>query len=289
MIDKQLLTDLIENSTADNYALVENLDLLEKAQAKLWELMIKARMAKLMQQFGERDSDIYIVTFAKSGTTLMQMMLYQMTTDGNMNFDHIYDVSPWARYSAVADKEMKSVGERRIIKTHDNYGMLSHINKGKFIVVIRDCPDAIVSLHEHIKSYDNPDIEINNIVERKMNEWFRFNSEWLENESKLDILYLHYEDIIADKEAVIKKIAAFCNIPLNEEILQRTMERSSLSFMKDHETKFGEQPEHWKVFNNFIRKGKAGEGRNLLTQDQRSKYDDLVKDVAFLSRYATQS
>jgi len=289
MIDQRLLTNIIEAKQTINNDLINNQDLLEKAQAKLWELMIKVRMAKMMQAFGERDSDIYIVTFAKSGTTLMQMMLYQMTTDGNMDFGHIYDVSPWARYSAVANVEMKSVGERRIIKTHDNYETLRHIRKGKFIVVIRDCPDAIISLHEHIKSYDNPNIEINNLVERKMDEWFRFNSEWLENESKLDILYLHYEDIIADKENIIKKIAAFCNIPLNEEILQRTIERSSLSFMKKHETKFGEQPDHWKVFNNFIRKGKAGEGRSLLTQDQRSKYNGLIKDIAFLSRYATQS
>jgi len=289
MIDQRLLTNIIEAKQTINNDLINNQDLLEKAQAKLWELMIKVRMAKMMQAFGERDSDIYIVTFAKSGTTLMQMMLYQMTTDGNMDFGHIYDVSPWARYSAVANVEMKSVGERRIIKTHDNYETLRHIRKGKFIVVIRDCPDAIISLHEHIKSYDNPNIEINNLVERKMDEWFRFNSEWLENESKLDILYLHYEDIIADKENIIKKIAAFCNIPLNEEILQRTIERSSLSYMKKHETKFGEQPDHWKVFNNFIRKGKAGEGRSLLTQDQRSKYNGLIKDIAFLSRYATQS
>lgn len=127
MIDQQLLTDIIEAPSTLNNELIDNQHLLEKAQAKLWELMIKVRMAKLMQAFGERDSDIYIVTFAKSGTTLMQMMLYQMTTDGNMDFGHIYDVSPWARYSAVANVEMKSVGERRIIKTHDNYEALRHI------------------------------------------------------------------------------------------------------------------------------------------------------------------
>lgn len=265
MIDQQLLTSIIEAPQTINNDLIDNQDLLEKAQAKLWEVMIKVRVTKLMQAFGERDSDIHTVTFAKSGTTLMQMMLYQMTTDGNMDFEHIYDVSPWARYSAVANVEMKSVGERRIIKTHDSYEMLRHIKKGKFIVVIRDCADAIVSLHEHIKSYDNPGIQITNLVDRKMDEWFKFNSEWLKNENKLNITYLHYEDIIADKENIIKKIATFCNIPLNEEILQRTLERSSLSFMKEHETKFGEQPDHWKVFKQFHPQGK-GRRRAQFTQ-----------------------
>jgi hypothetical protein len=39
--------------------------------------------------------------------------------------------------------------------------------------------------------------------------------------------------------------------------------------MKRHKTKFGEQPEHWKVYHNFIRNGKAGEGRRKFTPEQR--------------------
>ena len=31
--------------------------------------------------------------------------------------------------------------------------------------------------------------------------------------------------------------------------------------MKKYEAKFGEQPDRKKVYNNFIRKGKAGEGK----------------------------
>lgn len=33
--------------------------------------------------------DIYISTYPKSGTTLMQMIVYQLTTDGRMDFLHI--------------------------------------------------------------------------------------------------------------------------------------------------------------------------------------------------------
>ena len=39
--------------------------------------------------FGERKDDIYISTYPKSGTTLMQMILYHLTSDGKMNFKHI--------------------------------------------------------------------------------------------------------------------------------------------------------------------------------------------------------
>ncbi len=45
--------------------------------------------------FEPRDSDIYIVTHAKSGTTLTQMLLHQLLNQGGADFEHIYEVSPW--------------------------------------------------------------------------------------------------------------------------------------------------------------------------------------------------
>ena len=44
-----------------------------------------------MDDFGYDKTDIYIVTYPRSGTTLLQMMLYQITTDGEYNFDHLGD------------------------------------------------------------------------------------------------------------------------------------------------------------------------------------------------------
>ncbi len=45
--------------------------------------------------FNIRPDDIFIVTYPRSGTTWMQMILYQLTTDGKMNFPHISKVCPW--------------------------------------------------------------------------------------------------------------------------------------------------------------------------------------------------
>src|SRR5688572_22781696 len=39
--------------------------------------------------------DIFIVTYPKSGTTWLQMIVYQLTTDGAMDFGHIDEVSPF--------------------------------------------------------------------------------------------------------------------------------------------------------------------------------------------------
>jgi hypothetical protein len=280
--------DINNEDTIDN-ELIENLDFLEKAHSKIHNILITARMKKLMQDFGERETDIYVVTYPKSGTTLMQMMIYQLTTDGNMDFEHLYDVSPWCRFSAYFNKVMPSVGERRIIKTHDAYKMLSDIRKGKFIFVSRDYLDVISSLHQHIKDYNIPNAGLEDLANSKMKDWFEYNESWLENKNGLNILYLHYEDIIENKKSILLKIAEFLEVEMDATKMERVLQRTSFDFMKKHETKFGEQPEHWKVYNNFIRNGKIGEGKTKFTEKQVKEYRNLSKEYkavgTFLQRY----
>ena len=279
MIDKELLEAInqidINSGEINNDGLTENLELLEKAHSNLHNILIMTRMRKIMQDFGEKETDVYVVTYPKSGTTLMQMIVYQMTTDGNMDFGHLYDVSPWCRFSASMNRPMASVGERRIIKTHDEYSMLKGIRKGKFIFVIRDYLDVVSSLHEHIKNYSNPKADFDELCNRKMKEWFDYNKKWIINEHGLEILYINYEDLIADKRDIILKISRFLDIKIDNEIISRVLERTSFEFMKKHKSRFGEQPEQWKVYNNFIRKGKAGEGKGRFTTEQINQYKSL--------------
>jgi len=293
MIDKELLIAISQidtyNGESNDKELIKNLEYLEKAHAKIHNILITARMKNLMQDFGEKETDIYVVTFPKSGTTLMQMIVYQMTTEGNMDFEHLYDVSPWCRFSAYFNKEMPSGGERRIIKTHDEYQMLSGIKKGKFIFVIRDCLDVIASLHQHIKDYNNPNADFKELANRKMRDWFEYNKSWLENKKGLNILYINYEDLITHKKEAILEISTFLQIELDDAIMERVLQRTTLEFMKKHENKFGEQPEQWKVYNNFIRNGQIGEGKIKFTEEQLKEYRNLSKEYKqedlYLQRY----
>jgi len=49
------------------------------------------RLTRLSREllFVPRPGDIYIVSYPRSGTTWLQMILYQLTSDGSMGFDHI--------------------------------------------------------------------------------------------------------------------------------------------------------------------------------------------------------
>lgn len=280
MMNNDLLKAIIEfdeKEGALDHPLDDTIDILEKAHAKIHHLLITTRMRKLMSDFGQKETDIYVAAYPRSGTTLMQMILYQMTTDGDMGFDHLYDVSPWCRFSAFFKRPMPSVGERRIIKTHDRYEMFEQFNSVKFIFLTRDCLDVIPSIYQQTQDYIDPAVMFDQLSSRNMKNWFDYNTEWIENKNGLNILYLNYEDVVGTKREVISEISKFLEITIDELSLERVLERTSLEFMKKHESKFGEQPEHWKVYNNFIRNGSIGKGKFHFTDNQLKEYRELSK------------
>jgi hypothetical protein len=216
-----------------------------------------------------------VVGYPRSGTTLMQMILYQMTTDGNMDFGHIYDVSPWCRFSAFFNRPMPSVGERRIIKSHDSYEMFDSVKNGKFVFLIRDCLDVIPSIYQQTLDYVDPSSPFDQLSDRNMKRWFDYNTTWVENKSGLEVLYLNYEDLVDKKEKILSVVSRFMNIEIDEVTTNRVLQRTSFEFMKKHECKFGEQPDHWKVYNNFIRNGRPGNGKLKFTDKQLKEYYQL--------------
>ena len=90
-----------------------------------------------LDKFVPRPDDIFIVTYPRSGTTLMQMILYQLTTDGKMDFPHITTVSPWFERSLKDGTAYDALPAPRVFKSHLSYGK---VPKGpcKYLYVARD-------------------------------------------------------------------------------------------------------------------------------------------------------
>ena len=230
--------------------------------------------------FGERDDDIYISTYPKSGTTLMQMILYHLTTDGKMNFKHIYDVSPWIHNASFVGQKPPDLSSARIIKTHDNYKGFSKKTKGKFIYIYRNGMDVAISNYHQQKSYNNSDLKLDKYLNVffKQKKWFKHTSEWMLNKKNFSILYVKYEDLLDNKTKEIERIISFLGIPRNKIAIERALKYSSFEFMKKNESLFGEQPKvSEKIYNQFIRKGKSGEGKSLFTKKQKEMFMEHYK------------
>jgi hypothetical protein len=247
----------------------------------LSNFLLEIKKYKYFEVFEQREDDIYVITFLKSGTTWMQMILYQMLTDGNMNFHHIYDVSPWITNESIQGKDAEIVNKLpspRIIKTHDPYKNFDENVKGRFIYVYRDGKDVAISLYNHIKNYNNAEESLDDNFKRFFHtteefNFFDFTKDWLENKNNFQILYVDYNELKLDFDNTIIKIADFLKIDSGKLDWERIRERSYFQFMKEHESKFGEQPKDKRIYNEFIRKGEIGEGENLLSDNQKIYFE----------------
>jgi hypothetical protein len=61
---------------------------------------------------------------------------------------------------------------------------------------------------------------------------------WWGQRDNPDVLLLSYEQMTADPEANVRRLAAFCGFALDDELLALTLEHSSLGFMLAHKDRF---------------------------------------------------
>lgn len=252
---------------------------LAKINKAINRALIELSFLKYKIDFGERDDDLYIISYPKSGTTLMQMILYQLSTDGNMDFEHIDEISPWIRNEAFKNKHPLDLPSPRIIKSHDTYEKFDFSVKGRFIYVYRNVVDVAISKYHQEKNYNQPDLELHSYIQdffKKGNyNWFTYHKQWIENKKNAQILYVRYEDLLNNFDESLEIIIKFCNFDTNKIDRERVRLRSSFEFMKEHEDKFGvKPPKKQTVYNEFIRKGKAGEGKKQLTADELKTFEE---------------
>lgn len=255
---------------------------INKFSGLFFKISTKLRFEQYKLIFGERNDDIYIATYPKSGTTVMQMILYHLTTDGKMDFEHIYDVSPWIRNASFKKQAPVKLPSPRIIKTHDFYHEFPKKTKGKFIYVYRNGMDVAVSMYHQQKNYNKSDLKFDKFCADylKRKAWFKHTKEWFRNKNNFPVLFVKYEDLIQNKKKEIERIIDFCKLKSSEEAIDRAIKYSSFDYMKKHENKFGDQPEeNKKVYNQFIRKGKVRlvKEKNNLTKNRKNNLKSITK------------
>lgn len=222
------------------------------------------------------DTDIYISTYPRSGTTLMQMALYQLTTDGCTNISHIYDYIPWIERSFIIGQKLDR-SKHFVFKTHLNYEDFPSKTKGKFIYITRNGFDVAKSHYLLRKDFYNSDLSFNDYLENVFfdrNEgWFRHVSEWHTNINGFNILYINYEDLILDKRHVIDQIIDFCELTVSNDIINRAIERTELEFMKQNHNLFGPQT------IDLL------ESKNESIQNEKFINSGKIKDINVFSEY----
>ncbi len=236
--------------------------------------------------FKPRRDDIYIATYPKSGTTLLQMMLYQLTTDGEMGFPHINAVCPWIEMEIFKQSvaALEALPSPRCFKTHLLHRQLPR--RGRFLYVVRDVRDVAVSAFHNARRLGR-EVSLERFTAEFLESgwgasttWFEHLRSWWPHRRDPEVLFLSYEEVIADLPGTVRRVAAFCGLPLREEEMPRIVERCGLAFMKRHEEKFDNRFHDVRPgYAGFIRRGEATAGEDLDPR-QRALLERKLSELA---------
>lgn len=198
-----------------------------------------------MRAVAPRSTDIYICTYPKSGTTLTQMLVYQLATDGSMDIPHIDAVAPFFEENAgESPRSLAALPAPRIFKTHVHVDALP--SKGRIIYVARNPHDVCLSFYHHVLSVDNRLVPFDSFCESFVRgappgmswSWFSHVKSGLQHRNDPRVLFLTFEEIVADMPEAIRRIAGFLCIELTNEKLESVCQRCSFQFMREHSEKF---------------------------------------------------
>jgi hypothetical protein len=196
--------------------------------------------------FRPRPTDIIISPAGKCGTTLLQQTFHTLRTRGDMDFDDISRVVPWIETATTlgVDINAEQVAEPRGFKSHLSW---DHVPKdAKYIVSLRDPKDAFVSGYRFMEgwyfepgriSYEDFFAEREHGRGKGRDHWSHLVSWWQQRDNP-SVLLLSYEHMVEDPELTIRRVARFCDIPLDDELLALTLEHTSREFMLRYKDRF---------------------------------------------------
>jgi len=258
--------------------------------------------------FRFRDDDIVIATYAKSGTTWTQQIVAQLLFNAAEDLE-VAEMSPWLDLrvppTEVKLAALEAQTHRRFIKTHLPVDALVYSPRAKYIYIGRDGRDVMWSLHNHwVKANATIYAAVNDTPGRigppfepppaSPREYFLtwlerdgypFSSFWDNVRSWWairhlpNLLFLHFEQLLADMPREIQRIAAFLDLPIDPVTWPAILEHCSFDYMKRYGTK--SVPLSGAFWDGgaatFINKGVNGRWQNELSEEDCRRYEETAR------------
>jgi aryl sulfotransferase len=262
--------------------------------------------------FTPRPDDIVIATPYKSGTTWMQIIVMHLIFK-DLQIRPVWELSQWLDFRPALLSDIINFYEqqnhRRFIKTHLPLDGLSYFEQVKYIVVGRDVRDVFMSLWNHYYHFTDEVYErvntdcpsdpfprcptdIRDFWQQWVSKgWFEWESEgypfwsnmrhiqtWWNFKHLPNILFVHFNDLLSNLEAEIRRIAEFLEIVLTPDLCSKIAEVVTFKAVKESaEQLLPNLDGAWKGgAKTFINKGINGRWRDVLSDADLELYHAAV-------------
>ena len=257
--------------------------------------MFDSAIDKAFVDYTPTEHDVFVCSYYKSGTNWLMYVAYQVAEKGTGEFNDILDVAPWAdcpsQETTIALRDQRPIKRsktgQRVIKTHGRAEFVPYGEQAKYICVVRDPKDVVVSAHHFFGSMLlGPLIPSTATwVKQCMSDgaafgpWHRFVASYWPWRERDNVLFVTYEQMMADPQGMIRKVAELMAVELTDAEVERIAELTSYQSMKaiDHKFYPGEVSPFARPGGAMIRQGKQGSSGEVLSGEQQAFIDDYCR------------
>ncbi len=237
--------------------------------------------------------DVFVCAFMKSGTNWMMQVVHQIANRGAGEFNDIFDVVPWPD---CPSKDMTieltdprpaqlAVTGLRAIKTHVPATLVPYSSAAKYVCVVRDPKDVVVSAYHFFGNVMlgplMPTVAtwVRNARGAILEPWVAFTHSYWQWRERPNVLFLTYEQMLDDPRAMIRQIAALMEVALTEPEVEKVYSLSSFAYMKSVDHKFypGEMTPFARPGGSMVRQGQKGTSGKLLSAEEQQLIDDCCR------------
>jgi aryl sulfotransferase len=256
--------------------------------------------------YKHRPGDIFVCTPPKCGTTWMQTIVASLLWPEGTFPGLVTEIGPWFD-GLIYDfgqlfARLQAQTHRRYIKTHTPADGIPIFDTASYIVVARDGRDAFMSYANHMAHMRadlrerlnaqaaaqgiDPLMEFHGDIHEFFDRWIAAGltmhhiATWWNLRNQPNVLLVHYNDLKADLDYEMSRVAAFLNIAVPSALWPEVVDRCTFDRMRAGAEKVGNFDRTFEGgAQSFLFRGTNGRWQNVLSDSELQRYRQRVDEL----------